>query len=1090
MLKNKKIKINSRCVFENIYGNLLCRLLFIKPTYEATILNENPFVVEIENRKIALCKDKDAFDELPKKPKYDDYYFCSFDKNQEVYDITNGNWMVEKLKLKIDLKPDDIVKTWTSFDETTNLGQDKSLRDSQLGALYALKSHWTVSNDIAIVVLPTGTGKTDTMISVLLKEKIKKLMILVPSDALREQLSYKVMSLGILKENGIIPDSFELPNVAIIQRKFKDSISIESILENTNVCVATVQSLNNLDDELLKVFVDSFTHIFIDEAHHAPANSWSKIVQNAQSQKIVFFTATPYRNDNARIPGKIVFNYSLKKAQELGIFKQINYFDVKDYNSNTSDRSIATKAVSILRKDEVDGFKHSIMVRVQSIGRTTDIIKIYQEIAPDLNPKVISSKLKIKEIKEIKSDLLSGKVRIIICVDMLGEGFDYPPLKIAAIHDIHKSLPITIQFIGRFTRKGYHLGNASVVVNSYKKDVDKSIDALYSNDADWNAIIADKSVNLTEEQIQEHNFNSEFLNSDTIIDLRLLTPTYTTLVFCVKNPEKILFDTGKIEDALKDKLVSTVSFNKKDKIIVFITRETCKVNWSKIDFISDSINNVYIIYFESKNNFLFAYSSDFSEGIIERVIDLINYNGEVELVTDEKVLFRVFGNMTSYRASGVGSRPLLKDGVSYQQFWGRDVGSTVNDTPKKDKVITNVYFRGWEDGSSSEIGISTKGKIWSNDKANSALKWKIWCDNISEKLVGEDINIEEFLLACAKTHKIFSFVNDWQILSMSLDEKAYSTQGIILKINDIQVSILSIDFVDFSVTEKNLDFFIISDQIDDKKIKLSYEIKEEKMTFKIVGEDKITVIFSRDKEIEFTDFLNSNKPKFFIAPLNFLIGNLLYENTFDTNEFDKFIDLTWQGCDITKESMFKPNGQAINNSVQFYICHNYIIHNNHNLLINDDGCGEVADLIGIDVDDNLKEIKIHFYHCKFSGDPNPGCRVSDIYELFGQVQKSAALKDNSYSTLSRIEKRYSDRLKNDPSESRRIIFGDEQKLNDAKNKSKYYRLEIVIYAVQPGLSIQAFKNSPNKKAINEVFIATDFYLKKAYNIPFNLICSQ
>ncbi|WP_346763412.1 hypothetical protein [Escherichia sp. E4694] len=35
---------------------------------------------------------------------------------------------------------------------------------------------------------------------------------------------------------------------------------------------------------------------------------------------------------------------------------------------------------------------------------------------------------------------------------MLGEGYDLPNLKIAALHDHHKSLAVTLQFIGRFTR--------------------------------------------------------------------------------------------------------------------------------------------------------------------------------------------------------------------------------------------------------------------------------------------------------------------------------------------------------------------------------------------------------------------------------------------------------------------------------------------------------------------------------------------------------------------------------------------------------------------------------------------------------------
>ena len=35
---------------------------------------------------------------------------------------------------------------------------------------------------------------------------------------------------------------------------------------------------------------------------------------------------------------------------------------------------------------------------------------------------------------------------------MLGEGFDLPALKVAVVHDPQKSLAVTLQFIGRFTR--------------------------------------------------------------------------------------------------------------------------------------------------------------------------------------------------------------------------------------------------------------------------------------------------------------------------------------------------------------------------------------------------------------------------------------------------------------------------------------------------------------------------------------------------------------------------------------------------------------------------------------------------------------
>lgn len=56
---------------------------------------------------------------------------------------------------------------------------------------------------------------------------------------------------------------------------------------------------------------------------------------------------------------------------------------------------------------------------------------------------------------------------MVVCVDMLGEGFDLPTLKIPALHDVKKGLTVTLQLIGRFTRTKFDedLGDATFVAN-------------------------------------------------------------------------------------------------------------------------------------------------------------------------------------------------------------------------------------------------------------------------------------------------------------------------------------------------------------------------------------------------------------------------------------------------------------------------------------------------------------------------------------------------------------------------------------------------------------------------------------------------
>lgn len=72
---------------------------------------------------------------------------------------------------------------------------------------------------------------------------------------------------------------------------------------------------------------------------------------------------------------------------------------------------------------------------------------------------------------------------------MLGEGFDLPELKIAAFHDIRKSLAVTLQLAGRFTREKPHLGDATFVANIADVEVRDELRRLYRHDSDWNALL-------------------------------------------------------------------------------------------------------------------------------------------------------------------------------------------------------------------------------------------------------------------------------------------------------------------------------------------------------------------------------------------------------------------------------------------------------------------------------------------------------------------------------------------------------------------------------------------------------------------------
>lgn len=86
------------------------------------------------------------------------------------------------------LTPNQIAESWNNkFCFVKETDEHPGLRSPQIGALHALMAHVEDGEDSAIVVMPTGTGKTETMLSFLIANACKKVFVIVPSDALRSQ---------------------------------------------------------------------------------------------------------------------------------------------------------------------------------------------------------------------------------------------------------------------------------------------------------------------------------------------------------------------------------------------------------------------------------------------------------------------------------------------------------------------------------------------------------------------------------------------------------------------------------------------------------------------------------------------------------------------------------------------------------------------------------------------------------------------------------------------------------------------------------------------------------------------------------------
>ena len=100
------------------------------------------------------------------------------------------------------------------------------------------------------------------------------------------------------------------------------------------------------------------------------------------------FTATPFRNDGQKLAGKIIFNFSLKKAQEQHYYEAINNYQITKYNTSDADKAIAEKAVEILKADLAKGYDHIVMARCKNKARANEVYKIYQQYQ-DYDPVIV-----------------------------------------------------------------------------------------------------------------------------------------------------------------------------------------------------------------------------------------------------------------------------------------------------------------------------------------------------------------------------------------------------------------------------------------------------------------------------------------------------------------------------------------------------------------------------------------------------------------------------------------------------------------------------------------------------------------------------
>lgn len=383
-------------------------------------------------------------------------------------------------------------KTDLNYFLTTNpnIYGNESLREPQIQGYYHVYEHFIIKNKSshAVVVLPTGVGKTGLMALLPYNICHGRLLIITPQIVIKDTIVDAL--------NPELADNFWLKRRVFTKYKdlpvlveFESNVTTMEVMEASNIVVLNAQKLQSrLESSPLNFLpTDFFDMIIIDEAHHSTAKTWVETTQHFSKAKVVKVTGTPFRTDGVDIAGELVYRYKLSQAMANRYVKSLEnltyipgelYLTVDNdkekkytveeiFQSGIKDeewikRSVAlspecsekvvNESLKLLDKklSNNNSVPHKIIAVACSITHAEEIKTMYEN--KGYKTAVIHSDLSESDKEKVKNDIKNHRVNVVVHVSMLGEGYDHPYLSIAAIfRPFMNALPYA-QFIGRILR--------------------------------------------------------------------------------------------------------------------------------------------------------------------------------------------------------------------------------------------------------------------------------------------------------------------------------------------------------------------------------------------------------------------------------------------------------------------------------------------------------------------------------------------------------------------------------------------------------------------------------------------------------------
>lgn len=325
-----------------------------------------------------------------------------------------------------------------------------SLRPYQKEALDAILENDAKGISKQLVVLPTGAGKTILF---------SQLPIIRPNTIPMLVLAHRAELLEQAKEKILASNPHLTVEIEQADRK----------AGHADVVVASVATLGrNNTPRILEYPKDYFKAIIIDEAHHAAAQSYRRVIDYFNSPYILGVTATPQRSDSTRLTDvfqEIVYYKSIQDLIEDGWLSPLVGYRVKTKTDITKVEIQHGEYNQSQLEDEINNPERNacIVASYNNLANATKAIvfaagvdhaqSLFSAFAKNgTSVRIILGTTPPEERTQILSDFKSGEVMVLINVGVLTEGFDEPSLQTIIIAKPTRSTLLYTQIVGRGTR--------------------------------------------------------------------------------------------------------------------------------------------------------------------------------------------------------------------------------------------------------------------------------------------------------------------------------------------------------------------------------------------------------------------------------------------------------------------------------------------------------------------------------------------------------------------------------------------------------------------------------------------------------------